>query len=86
LEDNEPPNTSPRRQEDNDQTLDTIAEEIQEQNGTPQDEDSIADDDNDDGVHSDSSEQSGLCIDYHSDSATEGILYSDVHFMRTLFL
>ena len=64
-------NEEPAVQEEENDTVHTVTEELQEDD-TPQDEDTIAG--NDDGAQSDSSEQSGLCIDYHSDSATEGTL------------
>ena len=71
LEDNE---QTTGGQEKDDETLCSVVEEPEQQeDGTPPDEDSIAD--NNDGAQSDSSEQSGLCIDYHSDSATEGTVY-----------
>lgn len=63
-------NEEPIVREDND-TVHTIVEEPQVEDGTPLDK---ADSNDDDGAQSDSSEQSGLCIDYHSDSATEGTL------------
>ena len=49
----------------------TVPEELAVKDGTPPDQDIIANDD-DNGAQSDSSEHSGLCIDYHSDTATEG--------------
>lgn len=61
--------------EEDDETVRTVVDEAQQQEEedvTPPGDDTIADND-DDGAQSDSSEQSGLCIDYHSDSATEGI-------------
>ena len=68
LEDTEP---TMQELEEDDETMCSIVEEPEQQEDvTPPDEDAIAD--NDDGAQSDSSEQSGLCIDYHSDSATEG--------------
>ena len=70
-EDNEEP-TVQEEEEEND-TLNTIVEEPRVEDVTPPYEDTIADND-DNGVQSDSSEHSGLCIDYHSDSATEGTL------------
>ena len=69
LEDTEP---TTRELEEDDETLCSIVEEPEQQDVTPPDENTIVDN-NDDGAESDSSEQSGLCIDYHSDSATESI-------------
>ena len=70
VEDNEEPSGGSVPEEN--ETLRAVAEEPQIEDGTPPDKDTITDDD--DGAQSDSSEQSGLCIDYHSDSATEGTL------------
>jgi len=61
-----------QEEEEEEGTLCTVAEELPVEDNTPPDQDTIADHD-DDGTQSDSSEQSGLCIDYHSDTATEGI-------------
>ena len=62
-------------QEEENETVHRVVDEPQVEDGTPPDEDTITDHDNDNGAQSDSSEHSGLCIDYHSDSATEGILF-----------
>ena len=80
LEDTEP---TTRELEEDDETLCSIVEEPEQQDVTPPDENTIADN-NDDGAQSDSSEQSGLCIDYHSDSATEGTKCRAV-FINTLY-
>lgn len=61
--------------EEDAETPDVVTEETQQQ------DDTLADDGNtvagdrgdDDDVHSDSSEQSGLCIDYQSDQEDEGM-------------
>lgn len=76
------------REQEEDEGLNTTVEEPQQQQDdddcTPPEEETVVDDDNeiDDGVQSDSSEQSGLCIDYQSDPETEGIHISS----RTLHL
>ena len=68
---NEEPSGGGVQEEEENETVHTAIDEPQVEDGTPPDEDTIADND---GAQSDSSEHSGLCIDYQSDSATEGIL------------